>query len=161
MVFVCGNDVYGVNECGALARPLQRPRQDGGRDPFTPGDQAIAHAGGKVPQERHGATQVSILARGRIDVGQQLPAGVAAGQQRSHHLTVAAQELGCHTAGLRRPPLHGLRDPVEQHVGHAGERRCDDDKRTLVTCDEGCRLLDLVSGGQGCAAELPDLQGNA
>jgi len=109
----------------------------------------------EVTEDGDGAAEVAVFTRGSIDGGEQ-PAPCGAWRYQIFRcLAVPSQEhrRGSRwaVAGLRRRAVRAR----EKEIGHASERRRDNNKGTGMRRDERRRPSNGGGIRQGCAAEFP------
>ena len=121
----------------------------------------IACARRHVSEDADRDAQVAVLARDRIERGEQRTARRARRHEVTNDALVAAEEFRGRPSRRLRAILHGAMRAADQHVGDAGQRRRHDHERIPMRGDERDRPFDGPRVGERRAAELPHLQPSA
>src|SRR5262245_37830096 len=111
-----------------------------------------------MAEHGHRRAQLVILPRRPVDRREQNTARGSVRQDLADDIAMASKkERGC-PFGVVRLAGSGLRRCAEEEIRNAAERRCHDDERALVTCDETDRPADAGAVGKGRSPEPPDLE---
>ena len=123
---------------------------------LAPAHQQVGRARRQLAQRGDGPAHVEVLADRGVERGQQAPSRRRGQAQRIDHVPVAPQQRGRDLRARALVPRGGAGRAVEQQVGHAGERGCDQYQPTAVTGDERRRAAQPGGVGEGRPSELPD-----